>query len=101
MLMHHPNLPGRPPVEIGVDQFRDVWRHREWEEYVPPEEVAALAEEQAQQTVKDVLTDVGDDPDAARRALDAENASPAPRVTLTAQLERIAATSDTTEQQES
>lgn len=40
--------------------------------------------------VQDVLDQVGDDPEKARAALDAEQASDKPRVTLVAKLEAIA-----------
>jgi hypothetical protein len=42
------------------------------------------------QTVAQVLAEVGDDPEKARRALDAEQSAPAPRKTLVSQLETIA-----------
>lgn len=45
----------------------------------------------AGQTVAQVLAEVGDDPEKARAALDAENATAAPRKTLVSQLETIAA----------
>lgn len=63
---------------------------RDDEAALAAQEVALAAETE---TVADVLTRVGDDPDLARAALDAEQASDKPRKTLVDRLTTIAADS--------
>jgi hypothetical protein len=62
-----------------------------WDSYAcQPHLYEAQDDDPNRGTVEQTLADVGDDPAAARQALEAERRQPRPRTTLIAQLEKIA-----------
>lgn len=106
--IRHPETGGESDVPAGS---LDAWTAREWEVISEPrsysrmqdeetiraqEQAAGVAaarseaEEKAGDTIPQILKRVGDDPAAAAEALRVENERAQPRVTLVAELERIA-----------
>lgn len=84
MRLSHPNLD--TIVESDDEDYISVLRLRGWEDAPALPELPQLAEA----TVKEVLTEVGDDAEKAALALEEERAGKA-RKSLIAQLEQIAA----------
>jgi hypothetical protein len=86
MRLSHPDLDPATVVESDDADYIGVLRLRGWEE-APA--LPALPDVSAA-SIKDVLAEVGDDPDLAAAALEEERAGKA-RKSLIAQLEQIAA----------
>lgn len=102
-------------AEVSADAV-DHWKRLGWQPVSEPRDYQAALAEQAtredeaadavaevaevtpQETVAEVLDRVGDDPDLARAALDAEQASDKPRSTLVDRLTKIAADSGQSEE---
>lgn len=104
--IEHPDVAGRAVVPVGAMPayqalgWEPVSEPRPYGELVDEETIRAQelaaeqesgqAEAQADGTVAQVLERVGDDPEAAEAALRVEQEKTQPRVTLVAELERIA-----------
>lgn len=84
MRLSHPNLD--TIVESDDEDYISVLRLRGWEDAPALPELPQLADA----TVKEILAEVGDDPDKAALALEEERAGKA-RKSLLSQLEQIAA----------
>ena len=104
----HPDITGEAEVPVGA---LEAYTARGWEAVSEPRSYSRLAdeetiraqedaakavaghakaEEKAGDTIPQVLKRVGDDPEKAAEALRVENKRAQPRVTLVADLERIA-----------
>ncbi|MCW2498274.1 hypothetical protein [Jatrophihabitans sp.] len=90
MRIHHP-ITGQT-TEVDDASYDLVYKIRGWEPAAEPptaEELAEVTEVAKTQTIQDVLDSVGDDPDLAAAALEAETAGKN-RKTLVAALTQIA-----------